>query len=307
MKHLSTLREKGYVQVGHQRQRKPIKLYYEMHGNGPERVLLVMGLSTPCGAWDHQVIYFYICIYYTVIVFDNRGMGFSDAPIGLYSTSQMAMDALELLDYFNWKERVHLVGISMGGMISLEMADADVTRFQSLTLTSTTARRNLPTWTAISTLSKITFLYRDPRDQLKAAIDLVYPKEWLDKKPLVQTEFETNRDLATHGFIGHILRSRRQTLHGNIGQTAACLRHYVSDKRLNYIKSTGLSIMIVTGTFDNLVRPEYSYHMKKILEDARFELFEGSGHAIPEEQPERYNHLLIDHFKLSSNKNISKL
>lgn len=43
MKHLSTLREKGHVEVGHQRQSSPIKIYYEMHGNGPEKVLLVMG------------------------------------------------------------------------------------------------------------------------------------------------------------------------------------------------------------------------------------------------------------------------
>lgn len=57
----------------------------------------------------------------------------------------MAADALELLDHFQWKSNVHLVGISMGGMISLEMADAEPTRFQSLTLTSTTAKRNIPT------------------------------------------------------------------------------------------------------------------------------------------------------------------
>ncbi|CAO0793519.1 unnamed protein product [Mucor circinelloides] len=72
-------------------------------------------------------------------------MGFSDAPVGLYSTSQIAVDTPELLDYFQWKSNVHLVGISMGGMISLEMADAVPTRFQSLTLTSPTARRNLLT------------------------------------------------------------------------------------------------------------------------------------------------------------------
>lgn len=66
--------------------------------------------------------------------------------------------------------------------------------------------------------------------------------------------------------------------------------------------------MIVTGTFDNLVRPEYSYHMKKILQDAaRFELFEGSGHAIPEEQPDRYNSLLVDHFTTSSSNKRAKL
>lgn len=43
MKHPTTLREKGHVEVGHSRQSAPIKLYYEMHGSGPEHVLLVMG------------------------------------------------------------------------------------------------------------------------------------------------------------------------------------------------------------------------------------------------------------------------
>lgn len=57
----------------------------------------------------------------------------------------MANDALILLDKVGWTSRVHLVGISMGGMISLEMVDAAPDRFASLTLTSTTARRNIPT------------------------------------------------------------------------------------------------------------------------------------------------------------------
>lgn len=102
--------------------------------------------------------------------------------------------------------------------------------------------------------------------------------------------------MAISGFIRNARRSKRQTLHGNIAQTAACLRHHVSDDRLVRIKSTGLPILIVTGTFDNLVRPEYSHHMNKVFKNARFEVFEGSGHAIPDEQPERYNNLLIEHF-----------
>lgn len=76
MKHLSTLNQKGHVEVAHTREYSPVKLYYEMHGNGPQKVLLVMGmsqkyrssflllkyishelgLSTPCSAWDLQVL-----------------------------------------------------------------------------------------------------------------------------------------------------------------------------------------------------------------------------------------------------------
>jgi pimeloyl-ACP methyl ester carboxylesterase len=57
----------------------------------------------------------------------------------------MADDAIELLDHLEWMQDINLVGISMGGMISLEVADQIPERLASLTLTSTTARRNIPT------------------------------------------------------------------------------------------------------------------------------------------------------------------
>lgn len=61
------------------------------------------------------------------------------------STSQLAADTIELLDHLGWNENVNLVGISMGGMISLEVAYRTPERLSSLILTSTTARRNIPT------------------------------------------------------------------------------------------------------------------------------------------------------------------
>ncbi|CEI94695.1 hypothetical protein RMCBS344292_08900 [Rhizopus microsporus] len=113
-KNPATLTQKGHAEVGQSRESKPVKIYYEIHGNGPQLVMLVMGLALACGAWDYQTKYLAETGQYSVLVFDNRGVGHSDAPIGLYSTSQMAQDALELLDHVGWHDRVHLVGISMG-------------------------------------------------------------------------------------------------------------------------------------------------------------------------------------------------
>lgn len=96
-------------------------------------------------------------------------------------------------------------------------------------------------------------------------------------------------------FLARIDRSRPQTLGGNIGQTAACLRHYVSDERLRKIKESGLPVIVMTGTWDNLVNPKNSHHLAKVLE-CQLELFEGSGHGLPGEQPLRYNKLIDDHF-----------
>jgi pimeloyl-ACP methyl ester carboxylesterase len=65
---------------------------------------------------------------------DNRGVGNSDTPSGLYKTSEMARDIQELLQYVGWVpelteedqeaaggRNLHIVGVSMGGMIAQEL------------------------------------------------------------------------------------------------------------------------------------------------------------------------------------------
>ena len=60
---------------------------------------------------------------YTCLVFDNRGMGESDKPLLRYTTSEMAKDVVELLNHVQWQDSrsIHVVGISMGGMIAQEL------------------------------------------------------------------------------------------------------------------------------------------------------------------------------------------
>ncbi|KAI8985282.1 Alpha/Beta hydrolase protein [Pilobolus umbonatus] len=292
----ATLQHSGRVEVGHGRETKPIKLYYEMHGTGPEKVLLVMGFSTPCHAWEYQIKFLSQTGRYTCLIFDNRGTGGSDIPVGLYSTSQMARDAFDLLDHFGWSSQVHLVGISMGGMISLEMAYINSLRLKSLTLTSTTAKRNIPTWTVISTVSKLALTFGRGSGQIDTALELVHPLKWLKEVPEELSHHATNRDMVASNFIKNFTYHPRPPIHGNLAQAHACLTHYMSDKRLMRIKKSGIPIMIVTGTIDHLVRPQYSEHLRQFFPEARYEVFKGSGHGIPEERPLRYNQLLDDHF-----------
>jgi pimeloyl-ACP methyl ester carboxylesterase len=57
---------------------------------------------------------------YTALVLDNRGAGNSGTPRGPYATRAMAADVVALLDFVGWTRRrgVHIVGISLGGMIA---------------------------------------------------------------------------------------------------------------------------------------------------------------------------------------------
>lgn len=50
-------------------------------------------------------------------------MGESDKPIMRYSTSELAKDTLEVCSHLGWtnKRDLHVIGISMGGMVAQEM------------------------------------------------------------------------------------------------------------------------------------------------------------------------------------------
>lgn len=80
-----------------------------------------MGLGGLKSAWQRQTKDFghTRADEYSVLVFDNRGIGDSDKPFMRYSTSEMARDTLELLDHVGWTalRSVNVVGVSMGGMI----------------------------------------------------------------------------------------------------------------------------------------------------------------------------------------------
>lgn len=75
-----------------------------------------------------------------ILTFDNRGVGSSTSPIGPYN---MAEDILALLDHIGWQQ-THVIGYSMGGMISLELAHMAPNRVKSLSLLCTTRGRYIP-------------------------------------------------------------------------------------------------------------------------------------------------------------------
>ena len=109
------------------------RLYYEEHGEG-EPLLCVMGLSADTLAWALQVPAW--AQHYRTIVFDNRDVGQSSHADGEYEIADMAADTLALADALELDE-FHLLGLSMGGTISQEVALAAPERVRTLTLVVT--------------------------------------------------------------------------------------------------------------------------------------------------------------------------
>jgi 3-oxoadipate enol-lactonase len=94
-----------------------IDLYYEIIGQG-EPVLLIHGLGSSSRDWELQIEPF--SKNYQVITYDVRGHGKSGKPSGPYSIPLFAQDAIELIKKLEIAP-VHVVGISMGGMIGFQL------------------------------------------------------------------------------------------------------------------------------------------------------------------------------------------
>ncbi|HUH98484.1 MAG TPA: alpha/beta hydrolase [Anaerolineales bacterium] len=95
-----------------------IDLYYERSGQGAP-LLFVHGLGSSTRDWEPQVKEF--SKNYQVIAFDLRGHGQSDKPAGPYSMPLFASDTAGLLRALGI-EAAHIVGISLGGAVALQLA-----------------------------------------------------------------------------------------------------------------------------------------------------------------------------------------
>jgi 3-oxoadipate enol-lactonase len=86
--------------------------------------------------WDDQIDA--LARDYRVVRYDTRGHGRSSASDGIYSLDLLAADLDALLDALDI-EKTHLVGLSMGGMISQIFALEYPSRIHTLTLCDTSS------------------------------------------------------------------------------------------------------------------------------------------------------------------------
>ncbi|RUS32510.1 Alpha/Beta hydrolase protein [Jimgerdemannia flammicorona] len=274
--------QQGTVEVAKDRAKKPIKLYYELHGAGKKRVVLIMGLNTTCQAWDYQTAYFGAQGDYTVLTYDNRGVGWSDAPWGFYGTKDMAIDLIELMIHLGWTSDVHVVGISMGGMISLKAMMLRPEMFASSCLIATKAGETGTPFVATYTL--LTNLFKDPETGMRRNININFTENWLKAKP-EDPEFETNFDKILNRQKTRSARNRPQPLSGMLSQAVAGIRHKVTRKQLRVIKETQIPSFVCVGTWDNFVKTKSSEYLKRHLNPQKFLVFDDTGHAIPSCRP----------------------
>ena len=262
-----------------------ITIEYEEHGEG-EPLLLVMGLSGQLTDWPLGFVDELVTSGFRVIRFDNRDIGLSTEftsvppttsqlakavltrrPVPAeYRISDMAADAAGLLDALGI-EQAHVVGMSMGGMITQALAIDHPSRVRSMTsIMSTTGNRRV----GQPKLSLVRRFARRPAPTRDTAVDLGLETFRAISGPTFE------EDEARQMVEAAVARSFRPASVGR--QTAAII---ASPDRTADLRRLRVPALVIHGLVDPLVRLSGGIATAAAIPGSRLLVFNDMAHDLP--------------------------
>jgi len=245
------------------------ELHYIRRGSG-EPLLLIQGLSGTHLHWGEPFLT-QLDDDFETIAYDHRGTGNSSSAGEGFSIVDLADDAIGLLDALELHS-VHVLGISMGGMVAQELVLDRPERVRTLALGCTYAggKGSVPTdQTIINRLSHLIVsgqVNLAMREALKYNVSAAFASEPKNLVPFKQIA----RELPT-------------SLEMLAAQFEAVSGHETSS-RLGEIERPTL---IMHGTADQLLPVANAHHIAALIPHARLQLVDGVGHMFWWERPER--------------------
>ena len=250
--------------VGRERNRR---IYFETTGpaDAPP-LLLIMGMGFSSRAW--ATLPSLLAERFRVITLDNRGTGRSSGTGAVFRVRDMAEDAVAVLDAAGAR-KAFVFGISMGGMVALELALRHPERVRALALGATFAgwfRSRKPTPAVVGDLVFGGLLSRLGAHRL------------LGHALVSKAQLEEGYG----SFSSWIVNGERVLPHVLLQQMTAVTLH-ATESRLPGIR---VPTLVLTGDADRIVPEENSRRIAGLIPGARLIVLPGAGHCFPLEQPE---------------------
>lgn len=245
-----------------------LKLYYEMTGAGLP-LMLIHGLGSSHRDWEKQVPMF--ATRYQVITLDLRGHGRSEKPPGPYSIKMFAEDTNRFIRELNISP-LHVVGISMGGMLAFELAVHFPELLRSLTVVNSYPEMRVETlWEHLQTWRRLLFL-----ELLGMRGTGILLGRHLFPKP----EQREIREMFVNRWAENDKRAYRESLRA--------IFNWDVERHLDKIRCP---VLVVASDQDYMSLDEKRAYTAK-LSDAKLVVIEDARHAVTAERPERFNAIL---------------
>jgi pimeloyl-ACP methyl ester carboxylesterase len=257
--------------------------HYELKGPEEGRVIaLIHGFSIPFQIWDATFIPL-VEAGFRVLRYDLYGRGFSDRPMTEYNRDLFDRQLVELLSALELASPVGLVGLSMGGSISIVFCDQHPERVHRLCLIDPAG---FPTKSlALSSLIALPFLGERLMDLfgerflISSLADDLYG---LDRYP--QYIDIAQQQMSYEGFRRALLSTVRNDVLGDLSQVYA------------RVGGQGRPVLLIWGLHDRIIPIEISERVLQAMPRAEFHAIDGAGHVPHYERPEIVNPILIRFF-----------
>jgi pimeloyl-ACP methyl ester carboxylesterase len=207
-----------------------------------------------------------------VITLDLPGHGQSTLPPGRLSIARLGGAVAGLLEALGLMP-AHVVGLSLGGVVALQLALDAPSRVRSLVLVNSFARLRQPARRAVRGLVRLGLLLTAPMSWTGAWVaGGLFPHP--EQRPLREA---TTQRIASNSRWAY-LRTIAAVLRSDLGP------------RLGEIR---VPTLVVAGSEDQTVALAAKEETARRIVGARLEVVEGSGHATPIDAAEAFNLLLL--------------
>lgn len=283
-------------------------MYREYGAEDSKPILMVHGLGAQLVHWPSHLIDFLVKNNFRPITFDNRDSGlssrFKDKPsllIGYiryflrlpikaeYNLNDMAKDGINILNHLGI-DKAHILGTSMGGMISQIICAKYPEKVNSFTLIASTASVPGP----LNGATKEVRTMMIERSQLEnPSMEEVYQRElkWVG---LIGME---NRKVDTPEFREDTINNyqRIKDIKDGFGYARQLFAILSSKNRLRKVKSIKAKTLIIHGRNDPVVNVKNSYVMNNLIPNSELIVIPNMRHLIEEEILDQFKVKLLEH------------
>ncbi|WP_137389642.1 alpha/beta fold hydrolase [Rhodoligotrophos defluvii] len=249
-------------------------LHYDLVGPSAAPVVCMLhSLTSDSGMWAEQVPAL-LTAGYQVLRIDMRGHGGSSATAGEYRIDELAADVVRVLDQLGLSA-VHLVGLSIGGMIGQALAANHPQRLASLVACATTAK-----WDGDSAMMHRRLAAVRASGSLDPIVDDAMTQRY---SPALRERRPLRWRALRETFLG-------TSLSGYFGCMHAVLNHDVS----RLLPSVRVPVLVVAGSDDPVTPPAANRTIAAAVPGARYEEISGGRHFLNVEFDDIFNRLLLD-------------
>ena len=219
-----------------------------------------------------------------VINLHNRGVGKSDRPNYSYTMDMYVEDIKVLLDHLNIREKIHLCGISMGGMILQHFILKYPERVRTLILCATSAYHEEVSNVIESQKQMENSNYEQ---KFKVRLAALYSRPF--RKRL-------KTDLKTYNILKKEFMEDPTELKDYINQGAAIKDHDTRER----LKEISQPTLILVGNEDRIILGlHHSELLHQKIPNSTLKVIDNTGHGFNAEEHEKVNKLIYEFIQIN--------